>query len=82
MDTSMISKIHKARQYAEDRSRFRFNQFAVAFRGTNGDHTVSFDDGSWTCDCDFFESRGYCSHTMALERLLEGMIEVEARAEA
>ena len=77
MDTSLISKIHKAKQYAEDRSRFAFNNFEVAFRGTNKNHHVRFDAGTWACDCDFFNSRGYCSHTMALERLLDGML-VEA----
>ena len=74
MDTSLISKIHKAKQYAEDRSRFSFSQFSVAFQGTNKDHIVSYDLGSWSCDCSFFGSRGYCSHTMALERLLDGML--------
>ncbi len=74
MDTSLISKIHKAKQYAEDRSRFAFQNFEVAFRGTNKDHYVHFKSGTWACDCDFFASRGYCSHTMALERLLDGML--------
>lgn len=77
MDTSLISKIHKAKQYAEDRSRFSFQSFSVSFAGTNQGHTVTFDAGTWNCDCDFFGSRGYCSHTMALERLLDGML-VEA----
>ena len=27
----------------------------------------------WQCDCDFFQSRGRCSHTMALEKILEGL---------
>ena len=81
MDTSLISKIHKAKQYAEDRSRFSFQKFEVAFRGTNKSHIVQFDGGSWSCDCDFFSSRGYCSHTMALERLLDGMLVEPAPAE-
>ena len=74
MDTSLISKIHKAKQYAEDRSRFSFQHFSVSFQGTNQSHVVSFNDDAWNCDCSFFSSRGYCSHTMALERLLEGML--------
>jgi hypothetical protein len=35
---------------------------------------VQFEGGNWTCDCDFFTTRGVCSHTMALERVLEGML--------
>jgi hypothetical protein len=45
--------------------------------GANNPHTVTYDTGIWQCDCDFFRSRGRCSHTMALEFILEGMIEVE-----
>jgi hypothetical protein len=39
---------------------------------------VEFAGGEWTCDCDFFLSRGVCSHTMALERILEGMLPATA----
>lgn len=80
MDTSMISKIQKAREYAEDRSRFLFNQFSVQFRGTNSEHRVSYDGSAWHCDCHYFETRGYCAHTMALERLLDGMLPPSANA--
>jgi len=82
MDTSMISKIHKAREYAEDRSRFSFESFTVSFRGTNANHVVSHDGKGWACDCSYFESRGYCAHTMALERLLDGMLPPSAQATA
>jgi hypothetical protein len=74
MDYGMIGKIEKAKRYAEERDRICFNQFAVTFDGENNPHTVTFADGAWTCDCEFFQSRGVCSHTMALERILEGMI--------
>jgi len=37
-------------------------------------HKVTYNEGIWTCDCDFFKTRGRCSHTMALEILLEGMV--------
>lgn len=74
MDTSIISKIHKAREYAEDRSRFLFGSFTVQFRGTNADHHVAFDGSDWTCDCSYFDGHSYCAHTMALERLLDGML--------
>lgn len=80
MDTSMISKIQKAREYAEDRSRFLFNQLSVGFRGTNSEHLVSWDGSAWHCDCHYFETRGYCAHTMALERLLDGMLPASAEA--
>lgn len=80
MDYGMIGKIEKAKRYAQERDRIRFEHFHATFDGENNPHTVEFKDGEWTCDCDFFLSRGVCSHTMALERVLEGMLPVPVQA--
>lgn len=74
MDYGMIGKIQKAKRYAEERDRIHFSSFTVTFDGTNNDHTVQYDHGEWHCDCDFFQTRGRCSHTMALEMILDKMI--------
>jgi hypothetical protein len=74
MDYGMIGKIQKAKRYAEERDRIHFHSFSVTLEGENNPHTVHFDDGKWDCDCDFFRTRGRCSHTMALEIILEKMI--------
>ena len=74
MDYGMIGKIQKAKRYAEERDRIHFHSFTVTLDGENNPHTVSFDNGKWDCDCDFFRTRGRCSHTMALEIILEKMI--------
>jgi len=74
MDSGMIGKIQKAKRYAEERNRIHFNNFTVTFDGTNNPHTVKYADNQWSCDCDFFQTRGRCSHTMALEMILEEMI--------
>ena len=74
MDSGMIGKIQKAKMYAEEPERVRFQQFRVTFQGTNSQHVTSFDQGEWSCTCNFFASRGVCSHTMAMERLLGVML--------
>ncbi|MCX7853884.1 MAG: hypothetical protein N2383_14045 [Caldilineales bacterium] len=74
MDSAMISKIMKAKRYAEERDRMHFRQFTVVFTGDHRDHTVVYEQGHWSCTCDFFAQRGVCSHTMALEKVLEGML--------
>ena len=76
MDYGMIGKIEKAKRYAEERDRIEFNQFKVTFKGTNNLHTVTYAEGEWQCNCDFFQTRGRCSHTMALETILDGMVEI------
>lgn len=74
MDYGMIGKIEKAKRYAEERERISIENFRATFDGENNPHTVEYLDGRWHCDCNFFLSRGVCSHTMALERILEGML--------
>jgi hypothetical protein len=70
----MIGKIQKAKQYAEERDRIEFTQFSVTLHGENHDHKVSYDNGTWRCQCNYFASHAVCSHTMALERVLGEMI--------
>ena len=74
MDYGMIGKIQKAKRYAEERDRIHFHSFTVALDGENNSHTVHYENGKWDCDCEFFLTRGRCSHTMALEIVLEKMI--------
>jgi hypothetical protein len=74
MDYGMIGKIDKAKRYADQRDRIHFEAFKVTFEGENNPHTVSFESGQWQCDCDFFQTRGRCSHTIALEMILEEML--------
>ena len=70
MDSGMIGKIQKSKQYAEEPERIKINTLSVTFQGQNNSHLVTFNDGKWQCDCDFFQTRERCSHTMALERIL------------
>jgi hypothetical protein len=74
MDTGLIGKIQKAKQYAQEPERIRINVLTVTFDGANNDHSVTLSDDSWACTCDFFQTRGRCSHTMALEILFEKML--------
>ena len=78
MHSSLIGKIEKARVYARERSRMHIDGLHVQFRGENSDHEVSIVDGAWRCNCDFFSSWSVCSHTMALERVLDGMVPRQA----
>jgi hypothetical protein len=70
----MIGKIEKARRYADEPKRAQFLEFQVKFQGDNSEHMVSYRGGHWECGCRFFQGRGVCSHTMALERILGEML--------
>jgi hypothetical protein len=77
MDSGMIGKIQKAKQYALERNRFHFEALTVNINGENNSHTAKLTDGKWLCDCDYFKGHRICTHTMALEELLKGMLEIK-----
>lgn len=79
MASSLISKVAKAKSYAEDPARFQFQQFTVVLRGDNDTHTVSFQSGQWSCSCRGFRDDDICAHTMAAERLLNVTIPPASR---
>lgn len=73
MDSGMIGKIEKARRYAEEPQRFKIQSLEMTFDGDNNPHTIRLQNGAWLCDCTFFQTRGVCSHSMALEKMLKGV---------
>ena len=67
--------------YAAEPNRIQFDNFSVRLSGDNESvHDVGFKEGNWQCDCQFFRTRGFCSHTMAMERVLGDMISTRAEA--
>ncbi len=77
MDSSIIGKVDKARKYAEETERVSVTSFKATFHGKHNVYEVVFDSGSWQCQCLFFTTRGVCSHTMALQRILEDVLSTE-----
>ncbi|MBI2304837.1 MAG: hypothetical protein HYU86_08860 [Chloroflexi bacterium] len=79
MQSSLIGKIEKAKRYAQERERITFSDLTVTFRGDHDDYTLTYSkDRRWHCSCDFFRGWDVCSHTMALQKILEGMLSKEA----
>jgi hypothetical protein len=79
MQSSLIGKIEKAKRYAQETDRITFNELSITFRGENNNYTTEYKNGAWHCSCRFFAGWGMCSHTMALEKILGGMLPEEAR---
>ncbi len=74
MDSSVIGKIEKANRYAQEKERFEFLTFSMIVKGDNGEYLVTYDHGKWHCNSEYFQSHGFDSHTMAVEKLLDGML--------
>ena len=79
MQSSMIGKVEKAMRYAHEPDRVKIGRLTATFTGDNGSHTVSLDADQWHCDCHLFESAGGCSHTLAIQKILDPMLSDAAK---
>jgi hypothetical protein len=79
MHSDMISKIEKARRYAEEPERIQIIELQATFRGSNSNHVITLQDGQWASDDEFFRNWGTSAHIMAMQRVLEPMLPTEAR---
>ena len=79
MNSSLISKIEKAKRYAEGPDRVQFQALEATFRGDNGTHTIRLSGDEWSCNCDHFMVHGLCSHVMTLQRLYAANLSDDAR---
>ena len=78
MQSSLISKIAKAKRYAQEKDRVTFTDVTANFRGKHDNYVLGYKEGKWHCSCHFFATRGTCSHCMALQEILAEMLPKEA----
>lgn len=74
MHSTMYAKVEKAVRYSNEKDRIAFNDFQVSVKGDHRSHSVTYSHGTWNCDCETFEQADFCSHTMAIERILGDMV--------
>lgn len=72
---NIVSDVKKAKRYSEELDRISILSFDCTFEGYNKTHQVTYDNGAWTSTASFFQQRGVCSHTMALEKILHGFVQ-------
>lgn len=82
MHSDLISKIEKARQYAQQPERIAIDSLHATFHGGNNDHQITITAGVWHCDCDFFKRHATCAHVMAMQKILQPMLSEHARVAA
>ncbi|HEX9494167.1 MAG TPA: hypothetical protein VGA38_00220 [Candidatus Limnocylindria bacterium] len=79
MNSSLISKIEKAKRYAAEPDRVHFTALEVSFRGDNDTHKIRLSGDEWNCECDHFQVHGLCTHVMTLQRLFASNLSDVAR---
>ena len=80
MHSDLISKIEKARHYAQQPERIAINSLQATFNGGNNTHQITITAGVWQCDCEFFKGHATCAHVMARQKILAPMLSAAARA--
>jgi hypothetical protein len=74
MDTSMINKIQKSKEYASEPQRVTFLTLAIEFQGNNNSYNTALAPDGWSCSCPGFGKYGICPHIMSLEKLFQAML--------
>lgn len=74
MDTSMINKIQKAKEYAQEPERVTFHTLALEFQGDNNAYRIGLSAAGWSCSCPGFQKYGICPHVMSIEKLFKPML--------
>ena len=74
MDTSMINKIQKSKEYAQEPQRATFHSLVLEFRGDNNTYNASLTPEGWSCTCPGFQKYGICPHIMSLEKIFQPML--------
>ncbi len=72
---NIVSDVEKAKRYAAESDRIELLSFECSFAGYNREHFITYDEGIWTSTSEYFARRGLCSYTMALEKILKGMVQ-------
>ena len=77
MYSSLIGKVQKAQLYAQEKERVIISSFKATFQGEHDSYEIRYDEGVWQCSCKRFDD-GLCSHIMAVEKMMEGMVPEDA----
>lgn len=78
MYSSLIGKVQKAQLYAQEKERVIISSFKATFQGEHDSYEIRYDEGAWYCSCKHFGEHEFCSHTMAIEKMMEGMVPEDA----
>lgn len=76
MDASMINKIQKSKEYANQPQRIKFRTLTLEFKGDNNTYDIALGAEGWSCTCPGYSKYGICPHIMTLEKLYQPMLSV------
>jgi nucleoside-triphosphatase THEP1 len=69
--TQLLKKIEKAKGYVSEPERFTISDSKVELKSEHGIRTLTFTNGEWNCDCDFYRKYSICSHVIATKEVVK-----------
>ncbi|MGB1285611.1 MAG: SWIM zinc finger family protein [Aggregatilineales bacterium] len=72
---NIVSDVKKSKRYANETDRLKVLSFSASFEGDNKPHNIRYENGEWFSSSSYFQTHGIGAYTMALEIMLEGMVE-------
>lgn len=79
MDYGLIGKLEmkkRAKRLLDEKHHFRFTKLEIMFENDEIIHTITFENNDFKCSCNVFQKGKGCEHTLALQELLEGTINI------
>ncbi|MQG80694.1 MAG: hypothetical protein FI692_02815 [SAR202 cluster bacterium] len=74
MTSDAIGRVQKALQYSSEPERVSVKTFSATFEGNHSIHEVIYNHEHWTCNCRAYSSQKVCSHTMAVQAILDQIL--------
>lgn len=68
--SAFLGKIEKARRYLAEPERFAMTKVGIVVRSEHGLRNLSFENGRWSCSCEFNQQYQICSHALAVEEFV------------
>ena len=64
---ALLKKIEKARKYLSEPERFTVKDSKAELKSEHALRRLTYRDGEWNCNCDFFSQHTICSHSIAVK---------------
>lgn len=76
MDVSkkILRKEEKSKKYLNELYRFNLDTIGITINSEHGIRNVKYENEKFSCTCDFYKYYGTCSHIMAVEKLVDKLI--------
>lgn len=74
LSEKLLRKEEKSKRYLNELERFNLDNLGVTINSEHGVRNVKYEEGEFSCTCEFYKDYGTCSHIMAVEQLVDKLV--------